>query len=170
MGSWNRPDRELLEAAYTAWPGTDNEKTAQKALLIRLRIEDVARGLPTSVIAGPSGSDRIRQRLVLSVGAPNLAQTDRERRLAVVRAAVRVYKAICGVLHGRDPEGRPPLADVIAWDKIIGELERELRGQAPVPSPRVLADEREPGELVSFPEAAGIARATGDAPDAEVGQ
>lgn len=149
MASWKRPDPHLLEAAYAAWPGTDHEKTAQKALLIRLRIEEVARGLPTTIIAGPPGSDRIRQRLMLTVGEHGLAQTDRARRLAVVRAAVGVYEAICGLLHGRDPEGRPPLADVMAWDEIVGRLEGELRGQAPAPSPRVPADESKSGELVS---------------------
>lgn len=170
MGSWKRPDRNLFEAAYTAWPGTDYEKTAQRALLIRLRIEDVARGLPSTIIAGSSGSDRIRQRLMLTVGEPGLDHPDRARRLAVVRAAIGVYEAICGVLHGRDPEGRPPLADVSAWDKIVGKLEGELGGQASVPSPRVIEDDRDPHELVSFRMAAGTAWDTGDAPFAEVGQ
>ena len=75
------PDR--IEAAYAAWPGPDQDKTVQKALLLRLRIEAVARSLPSTVIVGVARADRVRQRLMLAVGEPGLDGPRRARRISV---------------------------------------------------------------------------------------
>jgi hypothetical protein len=121
------PHDELV-AAYTAWPGTEHDKTALKALLLRYRIEAVAGRVPSTVVIS-AGTNRVPQRLMLAVGEPGLDDDHRVRRLGIVRAAVAAYHAICDVLHGRDPEARPALALVTAWEQAVVRLEEEFPGR-----------------------------------------
>jgi hypothetical protein len=105
-------------------------------LLLRRRIEEVAIGLPPTVIAGAPGDDKIYRRLLLAVGEPGLSHERRIARLGVVRAGIATYSAICRVLHGRDPVGRPSVATVAAWEMAVVRLEEELVGDAVLPEPR----------------------------------
>jgi hypothetical protein len=126
---------ERLASAYDAWPGDDHDKTAQMTLLLRLRIEAVVRALPpTVIVAAPSGS-AVRRRLALAIGEPGLDPVRRTQRIATVRAAATAYEALCDVLHGRNPENRPPLTDVREWRQIVAALEAEF-GQVTVPEQR----------------------------------
>jgi hypothetical protein len=139
VAAGRRAPRPALEAAYASWPGDDHDKTTLKALLLRLRIEDLVRSLPSTVIAGAPNTNLVRQRLMLSIGEPGLSLVERERRLAVVMAAKSAYGAICDVLHGRDPEGRPPLALVTTWEDAVVRLERELARPSVPPAQRAEA-------------------------------
>src|SRR5262245_41348074 len=136
MKPTGRVGRATLEAAYAAWPGLEGDKTALRALLLRLRIEDVAVGVPRTVIAAAPHNDRIRQRLMLAVGEPGLNSQRRADRLRVVLAGVATYQALCQVLHGRVPDGRPPLVDVAAWEVAVVKLEEEFGPKASVPQQR----------------------------------
>jgi hypothetical protein len=120
-----RPPYDEFAAAYTAWPGTEHDKTTLKALLLRYRIEAVAARVPSTVVTS-AGTNRIPQRLMLAVGEPGLDDAHRVRRVGIVRAAVAAYHAICDVLHGRDPEVRPALALVSAWEQAVVRLEEEF--------------------------------------------
>jgi hypothetical protein len=118
------PDDEFA-VAYAAWPGSEHDKTTLKALLLRYRIEAVAARVPCTVVPA-AGTTRVPQRLLLTVGEPGLDDSRRLRRLAIVRPALAAYHAICDVLHGRDPEGRPALALVAGWEQAVVRLEQEF--------------------------------------------
>ncbi|GAA1376651.1 hypothetical protein [Catellatospora chokoriensis] len=115
-----------LEAAYAAWPGISDAKTALWALILRVRIERAAACLPGSVIAAPPDISMVERRLHLSIGEPGLTPTDHVRRLGRVAAAVGAYSAICELLHGRNPDPTPPFQDVAAWTVAVDALESEL--------------------------------------------
>ncbi|MDI1463356.1 hypothetical protein QEZ54_20445 [Catellatospora sp. KI3] len=121
-----------LETAYTAWPGSSDEKAALWALILRVRIERAAAGLPRSVIAAPPEGSVVERRLYLSLGDPGLAHTEQTQRLRRVSAAVGVYSAICELLHGRNPDSQPPLQDIDAWTIAVNALETELGVDQPV--------------------------------------
>lgn len=125
MSTRRRPPYGEFAVAYTAWPGTEHDKTTLKALLLRYRIEAVAARVPSTVVTS-AGTTRIPQRLMLTVGEPGLDDAHRVRRLGIVRAAVATYHALCDVLHGRDPEVRPALALVSAWEQAVVRLEEEF--------------------------------------------
>jgi hypothetical protein len=120
-------DQQLLDDAYAAWPGTVDDKTTLQALLLRIRIERVARGLPRPSSLPVFSKLHVARRLLLSVGEPGLNGDQRINRLRVARAAVAAYRDICDILHGRNPDLRPPLADTTAWNGAVAELEAHLR-------------------------------------------
>lgn len=74
-------DVAALEAAYRAWPGTVEEKTALRALTLRVRIERAAAALPPTVIMRRPDASFIERRLYLSVGEPGLSHGRRIKRL-----------------------------------------------------------------------------------------
>jgi hypothetical protein len=119
-------DQARLDEAYAAWPGTAHDKTTLQALLLRIRVERLARQLPPTVIAAPRKKLHVARRLMLAVGAPALTTDQRAHRLRVVQRAVAAYRDICNVLHARNPNLRPPLADTIAWAEAVTALEAEL--------------------------------------------
>ncbi len=65
---------------------------------------------------------------MLAVGAPGLTSQQRAHRLRVVQCAVAAYQDICDVLHARDPDVRPPLADATAWEAAVTGLGAEFGG------------------------------------------
>lgn len=132
MSTRRRVPYEELTTAYAAWPGTEHDKTTLKALLLRYRIEAVAARLPSTVVTS-AGTTRVSQRLMLAVGEPGLDDGHRIRRLGIVRAAVAAYHAICDVLHGRDPDIRPALALVSAWEQAVARLEEEFPAHGRTP-------------------------------------
>ncbi len=123
-----------LEAAYSGWPGTAEEKAALQVLTLRVRIERAAAALPSTIIATPPDASFVERRLYLSVGEPGLSHGHRIRRLRTVAAAMGAYGAICEVLHGRNPDPVPPLQDVQAWAAAVDGLEVELAGVQPDPA------------------------------------
>jgi hypothetical protein len=125
MRARRRVPADEFAVAYAAWPRPEHDKTALKALLLRYRIEAVAARVASTVVTS-AGTTRIPQRLMLSVGEPGLDDAQQRRRLAIVRPALAAYHAICDVLHGRDPEGRPALALVAAWEQAVERLEEEF--------------------------------------------
>jgi hypothetical protein len=125
---------DALEAAYSGWPGTAEEKAAIRALTLRVRIERTAAALPPTVVTEPPSASFVERRLYLSVGEPGLSQSHRIKRLRAVAAAVGAYGAICDVLHGRSPDPVPPLQDVQAWVIAVDGLEVELGGVQPDPA------------------------------------
>src|SRR4051812_36891499 len=90
-----------LQAAYRDWPGTQAEKTAVGALVLRVRIERAAARLPRTVIAAEPDISMIERRLYLSIGEPGLSPEAQLRRMRVVAGALEAYVAICEILHGR---------------------------------------------------------------------
>ncbi|MEV0459257.1 hypothetical protein [Catellatospora methionotrophica] len=119
-----------LEAAYIAWPGSPAEKSALWALILRTRIERAAATLPRTVIAARPEGSMVERRLYLSLGDPALPPIAQIRRLDRVVAAIGAYTAICELLHGRNPDPRPPLQDVHAWTSAVDDLESELAAAA----------------------------------------
>jgi len=126
-------NQDRLDAAYTSWPGTAHDKTTLQALLLRIRVERLARELPPAVIAAPKKRLYVARRLMLAVGAPGLTSQQRAHRLRVVQRAVGAYQDICDVLHARNPDLRPPLADATAWGAAVAELEAEFGGRTTMP-------------------------------------
>jgi hypothetical protein len=119
-------DQERLEEAYKAWPGSVHDKTTLHALVLRIRIERLARDLPPDVILAPRKKLHVARRLMLAVGAPGLTNQQRAHRLSVVQRAIAAYQDICDVLHARNPDLRPPLADTTEWQAAVAALEAEL--------------------------------------------
>lgn len=122
-------EQDRLDEAYTAWPGTAHDKTTLRALLLRIRVERLARGLSQTVIVAPKKKLHVARRLMLAVGAPGLTNQQRARRLRVGQRAVAAYQDICNVLHARNPDLRPTLADTSTWEVAVVELEAELGGR-----------------------------------------
>lgn len=138
-GTRRRPvGDEHLAAAYLAWPGLDHDKTSLRALMLRLHVERLAQGLPSSVISAPPDSSRIGQRLMLTIGEPGLGPIEQATRLAAVTAAIAAYNDICEVLHGRNPEGNPPVADIEAWERAVLALEESITATPAAPPRRVI--------------------------------
>ncbi|GAA3759478.1 hypothetical protein GCM10022225_51150 [Plantactinospora mayteni] len=125
-GRWQVAAVADLQTAYGAWPGTPYKKSFLLALILRVRVEQVVEGLPPTVIAGTPASNRVNQRLMLTLGEPGLRPQAQEARMQVVRSGLAVYKQICDVLHGRVPDPYIPLADVPAWTAAVEALEREF--------------------------------------------
>jgi len=119
-------DLAELEAVCRSWPTPESDRARLRALLLRIRIERVVEGLPDTIIMAAPASRRLEHRLRLSVGEPGLDAPDRARRLQVISAAIAAYRAVCDLLHGRNPDPNPPLQDVKAWTEAVGALEREL--------------------------------------------
>src|SRR5689334_5846852 len=124
-----------LVAAYHAWPDAPHDKAKLYALLLRVRVERLAASLPPTIIAAAADSTRLRQRLMLTIGAPDLTAQDQNRRFRIVTAALAAHGQICDLLHGRNPESNPHPRDVGAWTEAINELEAELASPVP-PQPR----------------------------------
>lgn len=122
---------EDLIVAYRAWPGSTYDKAKLHSLVLRVRIERAVAALPATVIAAPSDSNRLSQRLLLSLGAPDLDADDQTRRLPIVMAAIATYGEICDLLHGRNPDPNPPLQDVAAWSEAVRRLETEMSVHLP---------------------------------------
>jgi len=104
--------------------------------MIRLRIERIVRLLPTTVIAVPPESSRIRQRLTLSIGEADLSPDARLARIITVQAVGAAYDEICEILHGRNPDSNPPIVDVEAWEQSVRLLEEDLAIVRTMPPPR----------------------------------
>ncbi|MEV4830540.1 hypothetical protein AB0K25_19730 [Micromonospora sp. NPDC049257] len=130
------PDVELadLQAAYRGWPGGPTEKAALAALVLRVRIERAAAGLPSTVIAAKPDISMVERRLYLSIGEPGLSPEAQVRRMRAIAGALEAYVAICEILHGRNPDPTPPLEDVDAWASAVDALEDDLY---PSPAARV---------------------------------
>ncbi|TCB89388.1 hypothetical protein E0H26_27975 [Micromonospora zingiberis] len=126
------PDVQIadLQAAYQGWPGSQAEKAALAALVLRVRIERMAASLPSTVIAATPDISMIERRLYLSIGEPGLSPEGQTRRMRVIAGALEAYVAICEILHGRNPDPAPPLEDVASWTVAVDALEEDLY-QAP---------------------------------------
>jgi hypothetical protein len=84
-----RLSREQLQTAYDRWPAAEHDKTTIRALLLRLRIEEVVRGLPRAVIAGQAGHSNVARRLRLTIGTT----TPGDERDSSTAAGLRPAKA-----------------------------------------------------------------------------
>jgi hypothetical protein len=115
-----------LQAAYLDWPGTQAEKTAVGALVLRVRIERAAARLPGTVIAAEPDISMIERRLYLSIGEPGLSLEAQLRRMRVVAGALEAYVAICEILHGRNPDPLPSVEDLASWTAAVDNLEEDL--------------------------------------------
>ncbi|MET7948468.1 hypothetical protein [Micromonospora sp. NPDC005324] len=121
------PDVQIadLQAAYEGWPGSRAEKAPLAALVLRVRIERAAARLPRTVIMKPHISV-IERRLHLSIGEPGLSPEAQVRRMRVIAGALDAYGAICEILHGRNPDPVPSLADLDSWTSAVDALEENL--------------------------------------------
>jgi hypothetical protein len=122
------PKRELheLRDAYTALPGSAHEKARFQAVLLRCRIERVVIGLPPTIVRPSSSARHVRRRLLATVGEPGLSRARQNERAVTVGAAASVYEALCDLLHGRTTGIYPCTHDLVAWNRQVEELEREL--------------------------------------------
>ncbi|MFI6272476.1 hypothetical protein [Micromonospora zamorensis] len=134
------PDVALadLQAAYRGWPGGTAEKAALAALVLRVRIERAAAGLPSTVIAAKSDISMIERRLYLSIGEPGLSPEAQLCRMQTIAGALEAYVAISEILHGRNPDPAPPLKDIDAWTLAVEALEENLYPAPVAPQERAL--------------------------------
>lgn len=129
---WPKLSIAELSAGYDALPGSLHDKRRLKAVLLRCRLERVVLDLPPSVIKGAGRADRIRVRLLASLGEPGLTEEVQDARLSVVHRTATTYEALCAVLHGDSTSLYPSIHDLEGWESDVADAERHFGAGGPV--------------------------------------
>lgn len=127
---WPATPINEIEQACLGWPGAAVTRAHLGLLLLRIRIERVAAGIPGTVLKDGVGGGNVARRLMIWVGEPGLDAKAQDERYGVVRRSIAAYKLLSDISHGRMRDPFLPAASLDNLQAIVRDLEDALNRES----------------------------------------